>query len=580
MNNSINDRYKSWLPKSKTVFPLNKRVLTSFNLGQLTPLGFFEGLPGDTFNVSTDAIIRFTSPLVKPAFEKFEVHMTAFAVPLRLLLKSWKKVMGERDNYEKEDDKLFNVPTIEFVDINGQPINNSAKSILAYLGVPIPTAEDIKAGKILRNVNKLLSNAYALVWNEHFRDQNLQQAKEIDISDSNIYAIAEENSSFNFHSSAPNFYTGGLANVNRNFDYFSNTFTDTQKGEEQVISLAGRAPIVTGTQNYDLSPNAPAMTFNDITTGSAFIPLGGTDRQLFRLGIAPSAAGAAYASGLAVDGTPSDNSGVSVQALAPRNLYADLSSSSSISINDFREIEKLQRRRELDLAAGTRLYETIENYFGIKADFARLDYPQQISYSKGELHISQVVQTSAQEQGTTTAQGNVAGYGVDTGGYSNINITLQEHSVIIPFMYITQRHTYQQGLDKFFNRRNKTDWFDPFQIGLGFQPIYKSEIYGHLSEAEKNDVWGYAPQGERYRKSTDIVTGMLNGAGKNNIAQWHAGDLYNGAPTLTGEWKLETPKFLDNILVYPSKVVDNFIVEANFDGIKISVVDPLGIPTI
>lgn len=126
-------------------------------------MGFFEGLPGDTFNFSADSIIRLSSPLVKPAFEKFDVHYTVFDIPLRILLDEFKKVMGERDDYETADDDNYTIPTIDFVDDNGQPVNNNAKSILAYLGVPVPSVADIAAGRTLKGLNKLLSNAYAVV---------------------------------------------------------------------------------------------------------------------------------------------------------------------------------------------------------------------------------------------------------------------------------------------------------------------------------------------------------------------------------------------------------------------------------
>lgn len=293
--------------------------------------------------------------------------------------------------------------------------------------------------------------------------------------------MPENDARANFHTSAPQYYTGKLAKVNRQFDYFSNAFTDTQKGEKQSISLAGRAPVVTSTQEYDLSPNSPLMLFNDPTTGKK---LTAGLNQKMALSIAFPAG---TDSNLRVTGGNADVDNTTASAV-PRNLFADLTSISSFDINNLREIEKLQKRQELDLVAGTRFFEIMENYFDVKSNLAVLDYPEQIAYSKGQIDISQVVQTSAQETGATTPQGNVAGYGVGVTGHGQTALTIMEYSVIIPFMYITQRHTYQQGLHKFHNRRTRTDFFDPLQIGLGFQPIYKSEIYGHLKDSEKDDV--------------------------------------------------------------------------------------------
>ncbi len=161
---------------------------------------------------------------------------------------------------------------------------------------------------------------------------------------------------------------------------------------------------------------------------------------------------------------------------------------SALEINSLREAEKLMKRKELDLVAGTRYYEIVNNYFDVKNALAQLDYPQMVAYSQGSLHISQVVQTAAQVQGASTAQGNVSGYGVNVNGHGQTNVTLQEHSIVLPLMYITQDHTYQQGVNKAHTRRTKLDFFDPLQIGLGFQPIMKSEIYGHLTDAEARDI--------------------------------------------------------------------------------------------
>lgn len=145
------------------MFPLKKRVMTSMNLGEFTPLGFFEGLPGDTFNFSTKSIMRITSPLTKATMETLDVHYAVFSVPLRIVYDNFKKVMGERDDYETAPDSDYEIPEIKFVDDKGQPINNYAKNILAYLGVPIPSPEDIQAGRTLHGINKILSNAYALI---------------------------------------------------------------------------------------------------------------------------------------------------------------------------------------------------------------------------------------------------------------------------------------------------------------------------------------------------------------------------------------------------------------------------------
>lgn len=573
-NNSVNERYADWLPKQKTMFPLSKKVTTTFNLGQLTPLGFFEALPADTFNFKANSLIRLISPLVKPSMEQFTVHYTVWGVPLRLLQDDFKKVMGQRDDYDSKTDGEYTIPQMNFTGPDGQEIYNYHSSILAYAGVPLPNDNDKRLGRKLHNVSKLFNNAYALIHNEHYRDQNLQQAKLIDKSNTPLNFIAENDKNADYHNSAPNFYAGKLASVNRDFDYFSNVFTDTQKGEKVVISLAGRAPVVTGTQEYDLSPGAPEMVWNNINTGKKYTPVHGSPQGSYILGTD----GTGATTGETVEAFSSEQS----YKISPRNLFADLSNISSFGINDLRELEKLQKRKELDLVAGTRYYEIVDNYFGVKNALATLDYPIQLAYSQSTLDISQVVQTSSTgtDAQTTTAQGNVAGYAVSGANNGNVNFTTQEHMLIIPMVYVTQRHTYETGLHKFFNRKSKLDFFDPLQIGNGFQPIKKTEIYGYATDAEKDDVWGFAPNAERYRKETDLVTGMIAKNATGSISQWMAADVYDDRPTFSPQWKLEQPTFLDNILQYGSNIVDQFVLQTGFDGIKISSVDPLGVPFI
>ncbi len=570
--NSVNERYLDWLNKSKTLFPVQKHVGTTFNLGQLTPLSFFEALPGDTYALTMSSLFRIVSPLTKAALETLNVHFACFTVPLRILYENFKKVMGERDDYELEPDSSYSIPEIKFVDENGQPVNNYAKSILAYLSVPIPSAEDIRAGRVLRGLNKCLSNAYAMIWNEHFRDQNLQQGKHIDISDNDIHMIAEGDADANWHTSAPDKYTGKLASVNRDFDYFSNVFTDTQKGEKATLSLAGEAPVVIGgagsyagiSGTSVTEPNHPLV----FDSGIPFVK----DENI---GALRPSGNSAVLSGLT---SGAELLGIGFQTVS--NLDADLSNVSSFSINDLRELEHLQKRRELDLVAGTRYFEIVDNYFNVKNALAELDVPQWVSYSKGQIHISQVVQTSGGIPNETTDQGNIAGYGVGANNHGSLNVMVKEHSLIIPFIYVTQNHRYQQGLHKFFTRKTKEDFFDTLQIGNGFQPIYKSEIYGHLTEKEKDDIWAYAPNAERYRKETDVITGQLNVNAKDSISAWHAGDVYNAPPIYDKNWKIEIPDYFDRCLVYPSDIADQFLVDVFFNGVKVSVVDPLGIPYI
>jgi len=194
-------------------------------------------------------------------------------------------------------------------------------------------------------------------------------------------------------------------------------------------------------------------------------------------------------------------------------LYADLGDASSISINQLREAKKLQERRELDLVAGTQYFQILKNYFGVNSELGSADNLEVVALSQSEVNIGQVLQTSAtfyDPSKKTTDLGNVAGYGIGADEHAEVHYTSQEYAVLIPLLVFNQTHTYQQGLHKFFNRKYKDDFFNPLQIGLGFSAIRTSEIYGHLEDKDANNIFGYAPSNERYRKETNLVTGMLN----------------------------------------------------------------------
>lgn len=556
-----------WMPRAKTMFPINSNVKTSFNHGDLVPVEYFELLPGDNLAFTVESLIRVVSPFIKAPMEILALDVKVFKVPYRILLDSFKKVMGERDDYENPDSD-YKIPLInlEIDDGGGGTIvvPNYAKSILAYLGIPLPTQNDLDFGRKIRNINKLLSNAYALIWNNEYRNQNYQQAKLIDLSDNDIDFIPEDDVNSVFNGSPPDKYTGKLAKVNRVFDYFSSAFPDTQKGVEVGLPLTGDALVVTTDAN--------------ITTGLPKFPL-----QLLDVDTAGNHLGTPL--GLNINGVSyGDTTGFSSGGnVYPSNLIAKMDTVTSVGINQIREAEKVQKVREIDLIFGTKYYESVNNYFGVNSILSLLDYPEKIGEYSSPIMISQVVQTSIGLDGNTP-QGNIAGYSVVANALGYFNTVAYEHCYVIVMVNTRQSHTYQQGVHKSFNRREKFDFYMPPMDGLGFQPMLKSEIYGYSSDAEANDLWGFQPAFERYRRFDNKITGTLNSFSKdgdgndNNLAVWHMGDDYLDVPEFNEEWLLEKADYLDRTLEVPSALSDNYILDINFSGVKVSSVSPLGRP--
>lgn len=579
---------------NKTIFNWKKNILTSFNQGDLIPYSVEELLPSERLALNTKTIIRVNSPFIKAPFERFTVNMAHFKIPLRLLWENLKKFFGEVDDYDNYDIEL-EIPKILF-EKDGITINNYTKSILSYMGVPVPSSKDINAGRKLTGITKLLSNGYALVWNNYFRDQNLQNAKAIDITDNDLIfepqiteqqkctnstyvdqatceanggqwvLVDAENPAIDFHNSAPNQYTGKVAKVLKKNDYFTASFQDTQKGSQTLLNLDINGNAIVKTNSTDLLTGLqePLRFLN--TTGSIF-----QSSESFRI----------------VDGVVSVNATTGAVAndtfIYPSNLSADLSTFAEIGINELREARLQQKMKEIEMVQGSRYFEIIETYFGITNTMDELNYPVLVGHSADYLDISQVVQTSLGFSGATE-QGNIAGYSVGINKFANIEVFAKEHCYVMSFIYIVQNHNYQSGIHKIHTRSKKSDFWNPLNIGLGFQPIMKKEIYGHLTEEEKNQVFSYAPQGERLRSATNLITGQMNSnskdedGNKNAIDLYHFGDTYEEPPIFTEDWKLENNRELDRTLAIGSEKSDNFICNIEMVGLKISPVDAEGKP--
>lgn len=484
--------------------------------------------------------------------------------------------MGERDDYNTVDVSNIKIPVITFGDNYNAYVYHS--SIAGYLGLPMSGEEEVAnaAKTISAPISKLPFNAYALVWNNFFRDQNLQQAKKPNLTDASIAHIGQENPNAIWETSAPQYYTGKLAKVNKNLDYFNNVFTSSQKGSEVTIGLSGTVPVTTYPGDI-ATPMNDGIKFKITTTGAnpTVVP------EILRLDV----------DALRAENTGNANAPTLSNRMYPSNLQVNLEEATSISINDLREAIAMQKINELELVGGTKYYEQLESFFGVDASEAELNYPQYIGGSQMQLIISQVVQTSTAINDTTSQPGTIFGYSVNAGNVGGVSYRATEHGILMSFIIIKQKHTYQQGIARYWTKSTKYDFFNPALIGLGFQPIYSYEIYGIQTTAEVGNVFAYAPAWEHYRVDINKITGMLNARSvitngsptpwtSNTLAIWHFGDVYDTAPVLSPSFKLETPQFLDNTLIIPSETVDNFIADISHSGSKIRLVDPLGVPKI
>lgn len=511
---------KPTIYKSRSKFPLNHSHKTMFNEGDLIPILVQEVYPGDTFSVDTNYVIRTTVPFIRPIMDNLFIDIRYFFVPNRLVYDKWTQVMGENKTSAWAPDSYAEVPQV-----SGKL---SVGSIADYMGVKNASSSNNVT------VSRLPFRAFGLIYDEWYRDENLQQPMLINKSDT-------DNTTLNGNPWAPNNIYGMPPKVNKLHDYFTSCLPGPQKGDAVSFPLNGVAPVVTtnlsnqfatglGTPLYWMDPES-----NTRVTGSGFVGLSSGDTQL---GTDPAPAG----------GTN----------LAPLNLVIkgeDLGA----SINDLRMAGALQRLLEKDARGGTRYTEYIQEHFGVINPDARLQRSEYLGGTRQPLALQQVQQTSQSSQESPLAQ---VGASSLTNGRSGFTKGFTEHGFVIGLACVKQFHTYQQGLERFWTRKSRYDFYDPVFANIGEQPVYQSEIY--CTGTNTHIVFGYNEAWADLRYRPSRVSGMLTSQANQGFDIWHLGDKYSTAPVLGSEWIKESNN-IDRCLSVPSTTAPNFVADFYFN---------------
>lgn len=511
---------KPTIYKSRSKFPLNHSHKTMFNEGDLIPILVQEVYPGDTFSVDTNYVIRTTVPFIRPIMDNLFIDIRYFFVPNRLVYDKWTQVMGENKTSAWAPDSYAEVPQVSGKITVG--------SLADYMGV--------KNANSVNNVtvSRLPFRALALIYDEWYRDENLQQPMLINKSDT-------DSTTLNGNPWAPNNIYCMPPKVNKLHDYFTSCLPAPQKGNAVSFPLNGVAPVVTtnlssqfamddGTPLYWMDPKN-----NTRITSSGFIGMNSGDTQLGN------------------DPTPSGG-----QDLAPMNLIIkgeDLGA----SINDLRMAGALQRLLEKDARGGTRYTEYIQEHFGVINPDARLQRSEYLGGTRQPLALQQVQQTSQSSTESPLAQ---VGASSLTNGRSGFTKGFTEHGFVLGFACVKQFHTYQQGLERFWTRKSRYDFYDPVFANIGEQPVYESEIY--CTGTNSNIVFGYNEAWADLRYRPSRVSGMLTSQAGQGFDIWHLGDNYSSAPVLGSEWIKESNN-IDRCLSVPSTTAPNFVADFYFN---------------
>lgn len=460
---------------------------TTFDENYLIPVYVDEILPGDTFQLKMTAFARMSTPIY-PLMDNLYLDSFFFFVPCRLVWSNWQKFMGEQNN--PGDSISFTIPVARSPAGTGY----TANSIFDYMGLPLATDGVTTA----YDVNALPFRAYNLIWNQWFRDENLQPSAQVPLTDGPDDAIN----------------TYGLAKRGKRHDYFTSALPWTQKGGVAItLPLGTSAPIRTSAsaQITGANPGVQVLT----STGA-------TPSTQKALGVQSSTNLTGLSGTLANDAT----------AYYFSNLYADLSQATAATINQLRQSFQIQRLLERDARGGTRYTELLRAHFGVISPDARLQRPEYLGGGSAPVNISPIAQTSATGlTGGTSPLGNLSAYGTLLAHGHGFVQSFTEHGYVIGLVNIRGDVTYQQGLRKMWSRSTRYDFYWPAFAMLGEQAILNKELY-FKNDANDNLVFGYQERWGELRYHPSQVTGLFRSTATAPLDAWHLAEKFTALPTL------------------------------------------------
>lgn len=536
----------SAIPKAnvpRSVFRRNHNLKTTINTDYLYPIYVDECLPGDTFVFKQHIFARLSTPLT-PIMDNLYLDTFYFAVPIRLVDKDFKKLMGERPFGDIRND--YTTPVLNTG--NGVRVG----SLSDYLGIPINVAN--------LDFVPCWHRAYNLVYNEYFRDENLCPAVPI--------AGVHEDGTVSTESLSD--YT--LLKRGKRKNYLTGCLPFPQKGSPVSLSIAGTAPVWgTGLPSWFIPLDANAPQSGAIFLRNGGNTISGTSATQFtpEASLRPNPANESTKmnSGSMFGFITREENALSGSLNRTTGLEADLTSSTSVTVNQLREAFAIQQLLETDARGGTRYIELVRAHFNVISPDARLQRPEYLGGQSVSLDVTTVAQTS---ETNTTPQGNLASF-VTAKNHAGWTKSFTEHCLIIGLANVRADLSYQQGLPRMFSRRTKFDFYFPELANLGEQAVLNKEIYAQGKSVLDSDgkivddqPFGYQERWAEYRYHDNMITGQFRSTANLSLDYWHLAQKFDSLPVL-GKTFIEEAVPIDRVLAVNTATAPNMIVDGWFE---------------
>lgn len=534
--NRNNEQHFNQVPEmkaSRTQFNRDQTILTTFDSGKLIPFYVDEVLPGDTFSMNTSAIIRMTTPKY-PVMDDAFIDFYYFYCPNRILWDDFKQFMGEAEATPWMPTKTYKVPQIKVPVTEGGLSKPAEGTILDYMGVPTKVKKTF-------TVNALPIRAYVKIWNEFFRDENVDNAATIkttsDNTDYNTGTKSGDNEAeATIENRLQNAYKGGYClPVSKFHDYFTSCLPYPQRGPEVALPITGNAPIRLGNskgqyQDYGgpvemivdaHGSDVPGSVVYGNTTGAPgekkSMQFSGKERTTNEMGTGGW-------------------------------MYADLEAVEATTINDLRKAVAVQQYYEALARGGSRYREQVQALWNVVISDKTVQVPEYLGGGRYRVNINQIVQTSGQQTNNDTPIGETGAMSVTPINESSFTKSFEEHGFVIGVCCVRHNHSYQQGLERFWSRTDRLDYYVPQLANLGEQPVKKKEIM-LTGEATDEETFGYQEAWAEYRMKPNRVSGKMRSNANGTLDFWHYADNYSKVPTLSQEWMTEGKEEIARTLI-------------------------------